>query len=552
MPQRFSYAGREWKMVMRFQRRYLPFSVTLIKFSHDIYPGTTLEKNFSSRVRLNTPGQPGREVLIYMNNPLRTGGLTFYQKSFGNEDRTTVLQVVRNPSWVMPYIACSMMALGLVLQFGQHLAAFARRRRGAQRLRGRSPPNHEAPSPHLALILGPGLRRADPRCRPEESRRLRPGIGFGRLPVLANGRIKPMDTVARTSLLLQLAGKQKIRPDGQVRARAATAAIRWRLGPKGHVSRPLDAGRMAAGRVFLARRSPTATASFTIDDPGPARPDRQGRPAENLAIHYAKSRLDQWKALFGILDSRYRAASAYRGNRPLPGRQSRRPGQAGSEPGGRPQRAGPDSSAPCLQLYEPTSPCISASRAHPPAARFGGLSRRTAALPAGPAVAGVAAVRAKQAGQLPHDEDEAQAVLELRQALRGAVGRHQCLLAIPPEPQADPIRRLDHRRLQGDPGRPSDHGSVNPSALAYAGLGYAWRAQNSGQFNQLIQLYRADLAANRLAPEQLRKSCDAEVRFNAAAPVLDEHVPVRAGLRPRHRLLAEVARRAWAARPSNC
>ncbi len=26
-------------------------------------------------------------------------------------------------------------------------------------------------------------------------------VGFGRLPVLANGRIKPMDTLARTSLL---------------------------------------------------------------------------------------------------------------------------------------------------------------------------------------------------------------------------------------------------------------------------------------------------------------------------------------------------------------
>jgi hypothetical protein len=114
---------------MRFQRRYLPFSLTLLKFSHDIYPGTDIPKNFSSRVRVNTPGAPGREVLIYMNNPMRTAGLTFYQKSFANEDRTTVLQVVRNPSWLMPYIACTLMALGLVLQFSLHLAAFARRRR---------------------------------------------------------------------------------------------------------------------------------------------------------------------------------------------------------------------------------------------------------------------------------------------------------------------------------------------------------------------------------------------------------------------------------------
>ena len=135
-PQRFSYSGREWKLTLRFQRRYLPFSLTLLKFSHDIYPGTDIPKNFSSHVRLDAAGGGSRDVLIYMNNPLRTAGLTFYQKSFVPTDRpeqdsTTILQVVRNPSWRIPYLACLMMALGLILQFGQHLAAFARRRRAA-------------------------------------------------------------------------------------------------------------------------------------------------------------------------------------------------------------------------------------------------------------------------------------------------------------------------------------------------------------------------------------------------------------------------------------
>src|SRR6185369_12262374 len=34
-------------------------------------------------------------------------------------------------------------------------------------------------------------------------------VGFGRLPVLANGRIKPLDTIARSSLL-QLQARQEI------------------------------------------------------------------------------------------------------------------------------------------------------------------------------------------------------------------------------------------------------------------------------------------------------------------------------------------------------
>jgi hypothetical protein len=37
--------------------------------------------------------------------------------------------VVRNPSWLLPYIACIMMGLGLSIQFGIHLFAFANKRR---------------------------------------------------------------------------------------------------------------------------------------------------------------------------------------------------------------------------------------------------------------------------------------------------------------------------------------------------------------------------------------------------------------------------------------
>jgi hypothetical protein len=129
MPQHFDYAGRSWKIALRFERRYLPFSVTLLKFTHDIYPGTDIPRNFSSRLRLTTPGGGEREALIYMNNPLRAAGLTFYQQSFANEDRTSILQVVRNPSWTLPYIACATMTLGLLVQFGIHLVGFFRKRR---------------------------------------------------------------------------------------------------------------------------------------------------------------------------------------------------------------------------------------------------------------------------------------------------------------------------------------------------------------------------------------------------------------------------------------
>lgn len=129
MPQEFEYGGRKWRLLLRTARIYQPFSLTLLKFSHDRYAGTEIPKNFSSRLKLKTPdGRDDREVLIYMNNPLRYAGLTFYQSGYEGE-RTTILQVVHNPSWLLPYVACTLMTLGLGLQFCFHLFAFAGRRK---------------------------------------------------------------------------------------------------------------------------------------------------------------------------------------------------------------------------------------------------------------------------------------------------------------------------------------------------------------------------------------------------------------------------------------
>ncbi|HEY0967762.1 MAG TPA: cytochrome c biogenesis protein ResB [Opitutaceae bacterium] len=130
-PQSFEYLGRTFRLSMRFEREYKPYSLTLLDFSHDRYPGTEIPKNFSSRIQLKTPnGAEDREVLIYMNNPLRHDGMTFYQAAFEGET-TTILQVVRNPSWLLPYVSCLLMTLGLTVQFCIHLFGFIAKRRSA-------------------------------------------------------------------------------------------------------------------------------------------------------------------------------------------------------------------------------------------------------------------------------------------------------------------------------------------------------------------------------------------------------------------------------------
>lgn len=128
--QSFEVAGKSWKFAIRQARLYHPFSIKLIDFSHDRYLGTNVPKNFSSKIRLlNLSTGEDREDLIYMNHPLRYQGLTFYQSGFANDDTTTILQVVKNPVWTLPYISCAMVALGLLWVFSSHLLkAIARRK----------------------------------------------------------------------------------------------------------------------------------------------------------------------------------------------------------------------------------------------------------------------------------------------------------------------------------------------------------------------------------------------------------------------------------------
>lgn len=137
-PQTVEVDGRRLELSVRLRRDYLPFALTLVRFTHDIYPGTTIPKNFASLVRLRSPdGAVNRMVKISMNSPLRFAGLAFYQAGFSNNDRTSVLQVVRNPSWTLPYVSCALIALGLCIQFGLGLIGFLGRMRPAKsRVRG--------------------------------------------------------------------------------------------------------------------------------------------------------------------------------------------------------------------------------------------------------------------------------------------------------------------------------------------------------------------------------------------------------------------------------
>jgi ABC-type transport system involved in cytochrome c biogenesis permease subunit len=220
-PQYVTVDGKKYDVRLRLKRSYKPYTMRLIKFSHDRYMGTDKPKNFSSLVRLTDPSKSeDREVKIYMNNPLYYGGETFYQQSFLPGDKATILQVVKNPGWPMPYLSFTMVALGLMIHFGIRLTGFLSTAGLQRQKKGVSGSGLLLPSSiaagcgilyFLAVMVPPGDSADQMRL-----------YEAAKLPVAEGGRVMPIDTVARNNLMI-ISGKQEF-VDGQGNTQPA---IKW-------------------------------------------------------------------------------------------------------------------------------------------------------------------------------------------------------------------------------------------------------------------------------------------------------------------------------------
>ncbi len=134
MPTTVRYEGREYELYFRNRREPAlsesgaPYAVTLLDFVHERYEGTQTPKDFSSEIRLVNEGDGiDRNLRIWMNNPLRYAKRTFYQSGYLPEDEGTVLQVVRNDSWMIPYLSCMIVFIGMAAQFGLSLKRMRKR-----------------------------------------------------------------------------------------------------------------------------------------------------------------------------------------------------------------------------------------------------------------------------------------------------------------------------------------------------------------------------------------------------------------------------------------
>jgi ABC-type transport system involved in cytochrome c biogenesis permease subunit len=279
---------------------------------------------------------------------------------------------------------------------------------------------------------------------------------FGRLPVLSEGRIKPFDSVARSTILVIQGHQEVTTPDGTV-----LTPDEWLLD------------------VLFAREKADTYKVFEVDNPDLL--SLLGRTEADLSIQ--RMSFNEIAPHLADIEAQDKLA----------------------EPVDAQARSRFQSSV--VQFYGNLSHYLRLRRALVPDGTTDFLTELLALQENIPA--GVQAVRDKEAGK-PHDEAKAAAIIAEGQKFMD-MGEETDLLAIPPdEGDADPNawHNAGHALLET-----FAQGYVNTSVLAYAGMGYAWRQHEPESFAHIVQMYGNSLSERY--PRQVKKA-RVETIFNAA------------------------------------
>ena len=124
--------GTDYRFYLRFQRNHRPYEVELLDVSRTNYVGSATPRDYRSSIVIRDSATGASEnFTLWMNNPLRYQGETFYQSGYNklsDGSEATTLSVVRNKGWMLPYIACMIVSFGMFAQFWQTLVRYLGRK----------------------------------------------------------------------------------------------------------------------------------------------------------------------------------------------------------------------------------------------------------------------------------------------------------------------------------------------------------------------------------------------------------------------------------------
>ncbi len=114
----FTLNGVEISLEWGSKQLLLPFKLYLDEFVMDKYPGSMSPSSYESHVTVKDPANSQEfPYRIYMNNTLEYGGYKFFQSSYDQDEKGTILSVNHDPGKWPTYLGYTLLALGLFLNF---------------------------------------------------------------------------------------------------------------------------------------------------------------------------------------------------------------------------------------------------------------------------------------------------------------------------------------------------------------------------------------------------------------------------------------------------
>ncbi|MEX0824678.1 MAG: cytochrome c biogenesis protein CcsA [Pirellulaceae bacterium] len=255
-----SAAGETYKIGLRFHRIPKSYWVKLKDVTRRDYSGSNTARDFASVIRLvDTETGEDRQERIWMNNPLRYRGETFYQSNYmklpsGKE--LTGIQVVRNSGWLIPYLACSITGLGLMVHFSGTLNRYLGRRERERKKRSRPPAmRYGLLSLPVALVIIATVMSLVPwsavmnSMRPERRAEQFDFYQAGEIPVQHGGRVMPLDAYARQTL----------------KAVSKKESLPLENAPRDLVARIMGKERLGASEIESARKNKMSAMQWLME-----------------------------------------------------------------------------------------------------------------------------------------------------------------------------------------------------------------------------------------------------------------------------------------------
>ena len=105
----------------------VPFAIKLNDFQLDRYPGSMSPSSYASEVTLiDKPNNVQFDYRIFMNSTLKYGEYQFFQSSYDQDEKGTVLSVNNDPGTIPTYIGYFLLTLGLIMNMFDKKSRFVK------------------------------------------------------------------------------------------------------------------------------------------------------------------------------------------------------------------------------------------------------------------------------------------------------------------------------------------------------------------------------------------------------------------------------------------